>query len=206
MSVNERVVLARVAVAGTGAGVLAALAGFEVIVALVARPAVIAGPLGGLLVPWPLLSCLAPTVLGAAWPGPTELRERTSARPPLHAVVLRLAPLLALVAAATLAVALLAPADVEPVSGNGAVAWRNAILMAGVALGAAVLLPRSVAWLAPVALILTCAAAGVPEGGEPYGWSLLTHPADDEVAFAAATLVFVAAVVLLLRRLRTPGR
>lgn len=198
------VVALRVALADSGLrtmlGLLAAVLGL----ALVVGPGAIGGPLGGLVPPWPLLSCVVPLALVSSLYAPMRALERTSARGPHVPGLMRLGTAGAVIAVATLVVALAAPSDGAPVAGDGVVAWRNAALVSGLALLGGAWLSAAHAWIPSTAYVLACVAAGVPDGGEPYGWTVLLQPAEDAAPVAIAAVVFVTGLAAAAWSLRRP--
>lgn len=194
----------RVAVADSGVRTLAGLVVVVLVLALLVRPGTVGGPLGGLVVPWPLLSCVVPLALAGVWRAPMAALERTSAYGPLVPALVRLAVAGALIALATVVVSLAAPAEGSPVAGDGAAAWRNAALVSGLALMGAAWLPVTYAWMPATAYVLACVAAGVPEGGEPYAWTLVLRPPEDATALTIALVVLVLGVAAALWTLRRP--
>jgi hypothetical protein len=193
----------RVAAADVGVPVLGALAAVEILVTLAADPGELGSPLGGLLVPWSLLSCLAPLALATIWWGPMSDVERTSARGAIVPTLIRLGVAGAIVGLATLVVSVAAPPDASPVAGDGLAAWRNAAFVTGVTVASAAWLPPTVAWFPATAYVVACAAVGVPTSGEPYAWMVIAQPPDDVVAAALGAIVLVAGVgaaMLTLRR------
>ena len=194
----------RVAVADTGLRTLAGLVVAVLVLALLIRPEAIGGPLGGLVVPWPLLSCVVPIALASTWHSPMVALERTSACGPLIPALMRLAVAAALITLATLVVSLAAPADGSPVAGNGTAAWRNAALVTGLALIGASRLPTSYGWVPATTYVLACVAAGVPDGGEPYTWTLVLRPPQDQAALIIALVVFALGLTAALSSLRRP--
>ncbi len=196
MSAGLRVALADAslrALAGIVLGVLA--------LALLVRPETIGGPLGGPIVPWPLLSCVAPLALANLWHSPLAALERYSVRGPFSPALGRLAIAGSLIALATLVVSLAAPADGAPVAGDGVVARRDAALIVGLALAGAAWLSAASAWVPATAYVGP--AAGVPDGG-PYAWTLLFRAADDGTAFAIAAATFAVGLGAALFSLRRP--
>ncbi|MGH2841908.1 MAG: hypothetical protein ACRDKY_13890, partial [Solirubrobacteraceae bacterium] len=195
---------ARVTIADPGMRTLAGLVVAVLALALLVRPDAIGGPLGGLVVPWPLLSCVAPLALPGVWRAPLAALERTSVRGPVTPALIRLGLAGALIGLATLVVAIAAPADGSPVAGDGLAAWRNAAFVSGLGLAGAALLPATYAWVAGTAYVLLCVAAGVPEGGEPYTWTLVLRPPDDQAALAVALMALGLGVGAALWSLRRP--
>ena len=189
---------ARVALADVGGRALAATAAVEVGLALLVRPGEIGSPLGGILVPWPLVSCLAPLALLGLWDAPMTPIERTSARGGATPLAIRLAAAAALVGAATLVVAVASPSDASPVAGDGMAAWRNAALIGGVTLASSAWLPPALAWAPGTGYVLACAAVGVPAGGEPYGWMVILQPPDDGTAAAIGLGVLACGLLVAL--------
>lgn len=177
-----RLSVARVALADVGGRALLVAAAVEVLLALLARPGEIGSPLGGILVPWPLVSCLAPLTLLSLWHAPMTPTERASARGAATPLAIRLAAAAAVVGAATFVVAVASPADASPVAGDGMAAWRNAALISGVTLASAAWLPPALAWAPGTGYVLACAAVGVPAGGEPAAWMVILQPPDDGTA------------------------
>jgi hypothetical protein len=194
----------RIALADTSLRALAGIVLAVLALALLVRPETIGGPLAGEIVPWPLLSCVAPLALATLWHSPLAALERSSVRGPFSPALGRLAIAGALIALATLVVSLAAPTDGSPVAGDGAVAWRNAGLVAGLALAGAAWLAASSAWIPATAYVLACVAAGVPSGGEPYAWTLLFRPDDDAAALAIAIATFAVGLAGALWSLRRP--
>lgn len=195
----------RVAAADAGLRALAGLAAAEALLALLVNPGGnLPAPLGGAAVTWPLLSCLAPLGLVGVWRHPMATLERTSVRGPWPPTLLRLAAAAPLVLAATLAVAIAAPADSAPVAGDGFAPWRNAALVSGLALAGAAWLPGLIAWLPSAGYVLACAAVGVPQYGEPYGWTLVYRSPRDEAALWIGIAVLAAGLVAALMSLRRP--
>ncbi len=123
---------------------------------------------------------------------------------PWPPALLRLAAAAPLVLAATLAVALAAPPDSSPVAGDGFAPWRNVALVSGLALAGAALLPGLIAWLPSAGYVLACAAVGVPQYGEPYGWTLVLRSPRDEAALWIGLAVLAAGLVAALMTLRRP--
>ena len=199
----------RVALGDTGLRALAGLAFAEALIALLVNPGGnLPAPLGGAVVTWPLLSCLAPLGLVAVWVHPLATLERVSARGPWAPTLLRLAAAAALILVATLAVAYAAPADSQPVAGDGYAPWRNAALVSGLALVGAAWLPGLIAWLPSAGYVLACAAVGVPQYGTPYDWTLVFRSPRDEAALwigCAILALGVTAALVTLRRPRLPA-
>ena len=194
--------LIRVAVADAGVPVVGALAAVEVVLTLAVHPGELGSPLGGLLVPWSLLSCLAPLALATIWWGTMAPVERTSARGALPPTLIRVATAGAVIALATLVVSLGAPPDASPVAGDGLAAWRNAAFVSGVAIAAAAWLPATVAWFPATAYVLACAAAGVPTSGEPPPWMIIAQPPGDGPAALIGAAALVAGTSAALATLR----
>jgi hypothetical protein len=193
---------ARVALADVGGRALAAAAAVEIGLALLVRPGEIGSPLGGILVPWPLVSCLAPLALLGLWHAPMTPIERTSARGAAPPLAIRLAAAAALVGAATLVVAVASPSDASPVAGDGMAAWRNAALIGGVTLASAAWLPPALAWVPGTGYVLACAAVGVPAGGEPYDWMVILQPPDDGTAAVIGFAVLACGLLVALAGVR----
>ena len=195
----------RVAVADAGGRGLGALAAAEILLAVLVRPGGnLPAPLGGAAVTWPLLSCLAPLGLVATWPGPLAALERVSVRGPWPPALTRLALAALVVLAATAAVAATAPADSQPVAGDGLAPWRNAALVSGLALAGAALLPGLVAWLPSAGYVLACAAVGVPQFSEPHGWTIVLRRPDDAAALWIGVAALAVGLALALGSLLRP--
>ena len=197
--------LLRVAVADGGLRAIAGLAVAVLAIALFVRPGAIGGPLGGVVVPWPLLSCVLPLALVSAWRTPTSALERSSARGPLVPAFIRLAAAGAIVVLVTLVVAAAAPVDGAPVSGHGLTAWRNAALVSGLALAGGALLSPTYAWVGATTYVLACVAAGVPDGREPYAWTLVLQPPEDSAALVTAVLALALGLACGFWSLRRPA-
>lgn len=88
------------------------------------------------------------------------------------------------------------------ISGDtGVVLVRNALLMVGLGLLAAVLLPSVVAWMVPLAVLMLCFLYGtVDQAGTPHAWAVLLLDASVAPAWWGAVALALAGTIAYAAR------
>lgn len=189
---SVRIVLTSLAVDRTIRGVALASVVVTGLALLVSRLPTVGTPFGNEIVPWPLLPCIAPLFITTGLRGAVPTTERVSSRGALVPTALRLVVVVGAIAFAAAAVSERAP--VGTVSAHGVVAWRNAALLTGVALLAAVR-PGMLSWLPATVIVVVTATVGAPPGSAPPSWSLLLRSAGDTLPTVVGCVVLVAGLV-----------
>ncbi|MFB6615796.1 hypothetical protein ACFCV9_16495 [Streptomyces sp. NPDC056367] len=142
---------------------------------------------------WPIVPALFAAFLPSVLATAAEVQERitptaTRLRATTTALVLTLAAALALTGA----------------TNDPAVAFRNTLLLTGLAFSGSCLLPPAAAWTPPVATPMIMWLIGTKPQAQVEPWSLLLLPGDVRYAWATTALVTTTALTAYL--LRGPRR